>query len=76
MADTAPTMDDVFESSGLKLVAHVAEPTLTGVTMGQPVGVILCHGFPVRGREAPASGKSFLNWPTGSPPRWAGWRWR
>ena len=59
MADAASTMDDDFESSGLKLAAHVAEPTLTGAPVGQPVGVILCHGFPVRGREAPASGKSF-----------------
>lgn len=50
-------MDSVVESSGLRLSAHLAEPTTSG---GGPVpGLVLCHGFPVRGREAPASGKSF-----------------
>ena len=48
-------MDDVFESSGLRLSCHVAEPP----NAGKVPGVLLCHGFPVRGREAPASGKSF-----------------
>ncbi len=55
MADPVPVMDDTFESSGLRLSCHVAEPAL-GSTVP---GVVLCHGFPVRGREAPASGKSF-----------------
>lgn len=43
-------------SSGLKLSAHLATPE--GGVRGTP-GLVLCHGFPVRGREAPASGKSF-----------------
>ena len=43
-------------SSGLKLSAHLATPEAG--TIGAP-GLVLCHGFPVRGREAPASGKSF-----------------
>lgn len=59
MPDGPPVMDDVFESSGLRLAAHVAEPPPTGSASGQPPAVILCHGFPVRGRESHASGKSF-----------------
>ena len=51
-----PTMDYRFTSSGLQLSAHLAEPPGPVVS---PPGLILCHGFPVRGREAPASGKSF-----------------
>ena len=49
-------MDDFFESSGLRLSCHVSEPPTVGATSP---AVILCHGFPVRGRESPASGKSF-----------------
>jgi pimeloyl-ACP methyl ester carboxylesterase len=56
MADALPRMDYTVESSGLVLSAHLAEPPLGGPTAP---GLVLCHGFPVRGREAPASGKSF-----------------
>jgi putative redox protein len=48
-------MDHTFTSSGLRLSAHLAEPGASGSTPG----LVLCHGFPVRGRESPASGKSF-----------------
>lgn len=51
-----PRMDHVIESAGLRLAAHLARPE--GGTEATP-GLVLCHGFPVRGREAPASGKSF-----------------
>ena len=50
-----PTMDAWFDSAGLALSAHLAEPP--GVAHAP--GLVLCHGFPVRGREAVASGKSF-----------------
>jgi pimeloyl-ACP methyl ester carboxylesterase len=56
VADEAPLMDDVFEVSGLRLSCHVANPAIVSA---KPVAVVLCHGFPVRGRESPASGKSF-----------------
>jgi len=56
VADEAPIMDDSFESSGLQLSCHVSEPASLGTAMP---AVVLCHGFPVRGRESPASGKSF-----------------
>jgi len=56
VADETASMDGTFESSGLKLACHVAIPPNIAAT---PVAVILCHGFPVRGRESPASGKSF-----------------
>jgi len=52
----SPRMDSTVMSSGLKLSAHLAVPE--GGAAGAP-GLVLCHGFPVRGREAPASGKSF-----------------
>lgn len=54
-SDGEPTMDSWFTSSGLRLAAHLAEPP--GVTNAP--GLVLCHGFPVRGRESAASGKSF-----------------
>lgn len=50
-----PTMDDRLVSDGFKLSVHLARPA--GDEPGP--GLVLCHGFPVRGREAPASGKSF-----------------
>ena len=49
-------MDDFFESSGLRLSCHVSEPPTVGAASP---AVVLCHGFPVRGRESPASGRSF-----------------
>lgn len=54
--DEGPRMDYWFESAGLRLSAHLAEPTHS---TGSPPGLVLCHGFPVRGRESHASGKSF-----------------
>jgi putative redox protein len=50
-------MDDVFMSDGLQLSCHIAAPAQPQ-SAASP-GVLLCHGFPVRGRESPASGKSF-----------------
>lgn len=50
-----PTMDHSIMSSGLRLSAHLALPDDPEPTPG----LVLCHGFPVRGRESPASGKSF-----------------
>jgi pimeloyl-ACP methyl ester carboxylesterase len=52
----APSMDYEFESNGLTLRGHLAQPPDTD---GARPGLVLCHGFPVRGREAAASGKSF-----------------
>ena len=52
----AATMDYVLESGGFKLSAHLSTPSSP---VGPTPGVVLCHGFPVRGRESPASGKSF-----------------
>lgn len=49
-------MDHTLESSGLRLSAHLARPS--SGSAGTPA-LVLCHGFPVRGRESPASGKSF-----------------
>lgn len=58
-ADVGPQMDAWFESSGLRLSAHIAEPSPTAGASGTVHGLVICHGFPVRGRESPASGKSF-----------------
>ena len=49
-------MDYRFESAGLVLSGHLAEPP---AGPAQVPGLVLCHGFPVRGRESPASGQSF-----------------
>ncbi len=49
-------MDYWFDSGSLRLSAHLAEPS---TTIAHAPGLVLCHGFPVRGRESPASGKSF-----------------
>lgn len=59
MAGDTPHMDSTLESSGIKLAAHLAEPSVAGGAPGKVHGLVICHGFPVRGREAPASGKSF-----------------
>ncbi len=55
MADPVAVMDDRIRSDDLDLAAHLAVPDRGG----DAHGVVLCHGFPVRGRESPASGKSF-----------------
>ncbi len=52
----APVMDYTFESGGLSLSGHLAEPPGDGP---DAPGLVLCHGFPTRGRESPQSGKSF-----------------
>lgn len=52
----APIMDYTFESGDLVLSGHLAEPA--GDVTDAP-GLVLCHGFPSRGRESPQSGKSF-----------------
>ncbi len=52
----APVMDYTFESGSLALSGHLAEPA--GAS-GEAPGLVLCHGFPTRGRESPQSGKSF-----------------
>jgi uncharacterized protein len=49
-------MDYRFESGDLELSGHLAEPQ--GASGDSP-GLVLCHGFPTRGRESPQSGKSF-----------------
>lgn len=49
-------MDYNFESGDLVLSGHLAEPQDTSVN---PPGLVLCHGFPTRGRESPQSGISF-----------------
>ena len=55
MTDPVALMDDRITSGDLRLAAHLAVPARGG----DAHGVVLCHGFPVRGRESPASGKSF-----------------
>src|SRR5690606_25768080 len=52
----APVMDYTFHSGDLALSAHLAEPT---VDTNDAPGLVLCHGFPTRGRESPQSGKSY-----------------
>ncbi len=52
----APVMDYVFRSGALQLSGHLAEPP---VSTHEAPGLVLCHGFPTRGRESPQSGKSF-----------------
>jgi len=53
---TAPVMDYTFRSGRLRLAGHLAEPNEG--PHGAP-GLVLCHGFPTRGRESPQSGQSF-----------------
>ena len=53
---TAPVMDYTFASGELTLSGHLAQPQ--GTTQ-RPPGLVLCHGFPTRGRESPQSGISF-----------------
>lgn len=51
-----PVMDYRFRSGELTLSGHLSEPD--GGPLTAP-GLVLCHGFPTRGRESPQSGKSF-----------------
>lgn len=51
-----PSMDYSFESGSLVLSGHLAEPS---APLAEVPGLVLCHGFPTRGRESPQSGKSF-----------------
>ncbi|MFV0316049.1 MAG: alpha/beta hydrolase family protein [Microthrixaceae bacterium] len=53
---SSPVMDYGFESAGLTLSGHLAEPSHHSA---DPPGLVLCHGFPTRGRESPQSGISF-----------------
>lgn len=55
-ATAQPVMDYSFDSGGLVLSGHLAEPADGGAN---PPGLVLCHGFPTRGRESPQSGISF-----------------
>ncbi len=51
-------MDHAFQSGDLVLSGHLSEPS-TDPAGGPPPALVLCHGFPTRGRESPQSGKSF-----------------
>jgi pimeloyl-ACP methyl ester carboxylesterase len=51
-----PVMDYLFRSGDLTLSGHLAEPP---VAAHDAPGLVLCHGFPTRGRESQQSGKSF-----------------
>jgi len=55
-ADAVPVMDYRFASGELMLSGHLAEPALG---RAEAPGLVLCHGFPTRGRESEQSGKSF-----------------
>lgn len=54
--EDAPVMDYRFASGELTLSGHLALPP-DGA--GGVPGLVLCHGFPTRGRESEQSGKSF-----------------
>jgi pimeloyl-ACP methyl ester carboxylesterase len=51
-----PVMDYQFRSGALTLSGHLSEPS---TELHDAPGLVLCHGFPTRGRESPQSGKSF-----------------
>ena len=51
-----PVMDYRFRSGPWRLSGHLAEPSEPA---DAPPGLVLCHGFPTRGRESPQSGQSF-----------------
>ncbi|MEZ5322027.1 MAG: alpha/beta fold hydrolase [Microthrixaceae bacterium] len=51
-----PSMTELVDVGGYRLGTHLAHPDLL---LDSRPGVVLCHGFPVRGRESPASGLSF-----------------
>ena len=51
-----PVMDYEFRSGALRLSGHLCKPP---GDLGDVPGLVLCHGFPTRGRESPQSGKSF-----------------
>lgn len=52
----AAVMDYRFRSGALTLSGHLSEPA---AELHDAPGLVLCHGFPTRGRESPQSGKSF-----------------
>jgi putative redox protein len=52
----APVMDYTFRSGELRLSGHLSEPA---DDLHDAPGLVLCHGFPARGRESPQSGQSF-----------------
>lgn len=54
--DATPSMDYTFRSGDLLLSGHLAEPPDTNQ---DAPGLVLCHGFPTRGRESQQSGISF-----------------
>lgn len=56
VASGPPVMDYSFRSGELELSGHLAEP---GSASHDAPGLVLCHGFPTRGRESQQSGKSF-----------------
>jgi pimeloyl-ACP methyl ester carboxylesterase len=58
MSDTgdAPVMDYGFRSGELTLSGHLSLPE---AELHDAPGLVLCHGFPARGRESPQSGQSF-----------------
>lgn len=58
VAQPSLLMDYVFRSGELALSGHLSEPASEPGT-STPPGLVLCHGFPTRGRESPQSGKSF-----------------
>ena len=49
-----PVMDYAFASGQLTLSGHLSTPD--DGAGGSP-GLVLCHGFPTRGRESPAVGQ-------------------
>ena len=51
-----PAMDYEFASGQLRLSGHLSEPSIEHT---DAPGLVLCHGFPTRGRESPQSGRSF-----------------
>lgn len=51
-----PVMDYRFESGHLTLSGHLSVPE---ASISDSPGLVLCHGFPTRGRESQQSGKSF-----------------
>lgn len=55
-AGGAPVMDYRFRSGRFELSGHLSEPR---VPAAEVPGLVLCHGFPTRGRESPQSGQSF-----------------
>jgi uncharacterized protein len=53
------TLQDVIESDGLHLVAHLALPDPDVRDEGPVPGLVLCHGFPVGGMGAASTGLTY-----------------